>query len=42
MVFRLTGWESEAGAAALERAEQIVKVVYEEQCVKGNDLKIRD
>lgn len=30
MVFRLNGWESEAGAAALERAEQIVKNVYEE------------
>ena len=42
MVFRLNGWESEAGAAALERAEQIVRVVYEEQCVKQIDLHTRD
>ena len=42
MVFRLNGWESDAGTAALERAEQIVRIVYEEQCVKGADLKTRD
>ena len=42
MVFRLNGWESEAGAAALERAEQIVRAVYEEQCVKVSDLQTRD
>jgi len=42
MVFRLNGWDSEAGATSLERAEQIVRIVYEEQCVKGVDLKTRD
>ncbi len=42
MVFRLNGWDSEAGTAALERAELIVRSVYEEQCVKGVDLKTRD
>ena len=42
MIFRLNGWESEAGAAALERAEQIVRVVYEEQCVRGVGLQTRD
>ena len=30
MVYRLNGWESEAGAAALERAEEISRSVYEE------------
>ena len=42
MVFRLNGWESEAGAAALERAEQISRSVYEEQCASVKDLKTRD
>ena len=32
MVFRLNGWDSEAGAIALERAEQITRNVYEDQC----------
>ena len=42
MVFRLNGWETEAGAAALVRAEAICKVVYEEQSATSSDLQTRD
>ena len=42
MIFRLNGWNSKEGKEALEKAEDLIKRIYEEQCVRKGDLKIRD
>ena len=42
MVFRLNGWDSTQAQAALDRADEIMRKIYTEQCVKPTDMKIRD
>ena len=42
MVYRLNGFDSPEGQAALNRAELLIKQVYHEQLVNKADLAIRD
>ena len=42
MVFRLNGWDSNEGKDALQKAEDLMRRIYTEQCVKSRDLKVRD
>ena len=42
MVYRLNGWESRQACMARDHAEDIMKTIYTEQCVRPYDMKIRD